>query len=298
MANDHDAPEVLPSTYSDKYIGSPPVAQMDQHRPYDSSTTPAASTLYSESQQPKAWGTGEGYGHDQHQYVATAVTPAQAPSHYAYAEHVPEKKSNRICGLARSTLILLVILGVVVIAAAVGGGVGGTLAVQKAYAQGSSATTSSTTPAPTSSAVATASGEAAQTQSPSSTTSSASGTATSSSFISVPTYGQLALDCPNIDSQQREIKLGQQTWSFTLHCGQDYNGAVDILAMTVYNLDDCLRGCASYNRNSASSNCVGVEFSGNMASEVSANYGNCWLKNSTGKLGSKGNRYVGALLNT
>lgn len=74
-------------------------------------------------------------------------------------------------------------------------------------------------------------------------------------------YGQLSLDCPNLDQTTKKVALGSNTWSFALQCGVDYPGAKnDILAVTVYTLDDCLRSCLSYNRNLGRADCVGVSF--------------------------------------
>lgn len=50
---------------------------------------------------------------------------------WAYAPPSPPEK--KICGLRRTTALLLALLVAVIIAAAVGGGVGGSVAVRDAY---------------------------------------------------------------------------------------------------------------------------------------------------------------------
>lgn len=71
-------------------------------------------------------------------YEGYVATPAPSPP--AVAAAAAEKQvavvapgEKRICGLRRSTLILLVVLAVVIVGAAVGGGVGGSMAVTHAY---------------------------------------------------------------------------------------------------------------------------------------------------------------------
>lgn len=56
------------------------------------------------------------------------VAPHRLP--LAFSPNAPEK---RICGLRRTTFILLVLLALVIVAASVGGGVGGSRAVDGAY---------------------------------------------------------------------------------------------------------------------------------------------------------------------
>lgn len=121
----------------------------------------------------------------------------------------------------------------------------------------------------------------------------------------MPTYSDvsLALNCPDLDDNERDVTAGGTTYKFTLHCGVDYRGTgVDVVAVTAYSLDDCLRSCASYSYWLGSNGCVAVAFDANMASEVDANYGNCWVKNSTGTTysfsGDTANRRIGAIMQT
>lgn len=100
------------------------------------------------------------------------------------------------------------------------------------------------------------------------------------SHIAIPTTGTLSLDCPGLTATQT-IDLGGPEWTFTPQCGVDLNGdGVDILAIVSYSFEDCLMACASYNRNSGTTDCVGVEFSADMAN-IASNFGTCWLKKYT-----------------
>ncbi|KAI0130291.1 hypothetical protein BJ170DRAFT_593803 [Xylariales sp. AK1849] len=202
-------------------------------------------------------------------------------------EHV--KPNEKLCGLARTTLILLVILAIVIIGAAVGGGVGGSLAVQNAKSQASNTGVMLTSSLST--------GVATPTTTLTDTSSAPSTTATS--FVSVPTDNvSLDLDCPNIGGTKRQITLGSDTWTFDMQCGVDYVGAgVDIIVITAYSLDDCLKSCASFNMYAKSNERVGIEFRADLSAQVAVNYGNCWAKNSSGTAYSEiSNLHVGALL--
>ena len=67
---------------------------------------------------------------------------------------------------------------------------------------------------------------------------------------------------------------------FLLQCGLDLvSSGSDILAFTAYSLTDCLRACASLNRNNRDSECKGVVFDADMA-EVARRFGTCVLKRS------------------
>lgn len=54
-------------------------------------------------------------------------------SPHGVAASYPVAPTKKICGLRRTTFVLLALLILVVICAAVGGGVGGSIAVSKAY---------------------------------------------------------------------------------------------------------------------------------------------------------------------
>jgi hypothetical protein len=93
----------------------------------------------------------------------------------------------------------------------------------------------------------------------------------------------LPLDCPGLTGKTQRIELGTQAWEFTPTCGLDYIGTFDLLAIITYKFEDCLRACASYNRNHGSDGCKAVHFEAhNIYKVAEENYGNCWLKNSTG----------------
>ena len=128
-------------------------------------------------------------------------------------------------------------------------------------------------------------------------TASAGGTATSASAFSAPTGVLLELDCPNIDGTNQVIALGDDSWTFEAKCGVDFNGNIDILAIVAYSFRDCMKACASYNRNRGSNDCLAVEFSADMNAIVPNNFGTCFLKSGTGKQNDYGkNTNVGATL--
>jgi hypothetical protein len=109
----------------------------------------------------------------------------------------------------------------------------------------------------------------------------------------------LALDCPAIDGQNQTVILGAQSSTFKVECGVDFLGRVTIMAVTVYSLEDCLRACASYNRNSNSKGCIAVEFGANMTFLEPNDFGTCFLKNGTGTVfnsGSNPNPHAAAVL--
>jgi hypothetical protein len=100
--------------------------------------------------------------------------------------------------------------------------------------------------------------------------------------ISCPTSGTLRLDCPALNGTTQSIFLGQDSWNFKVTCGMDYNGVTDIMAIITYSFKDCMQACASYNRNHKADQCVALHWSALMDQAIPANYGNCWLKTSTG----------------
>jgi hypothetical protein len=78
------------------------------------------------------------------------------------------------------------------------------------------------------------------------------------------------------------VFLSPQQYSFSVKCGIDINGKeVDIMAVVSYSLNDCLMACASYNRNTGSTICKGVEFNADLTTVVPNYFGTCWLKKFT-----------------
>ena len=98
-----------------------------------------------------------------------------------------------------------------------------------------------------------------------------------------PVDGNLPLDCPGLTGKTQRISLGTEAWEFAPTCGLDYIGTFDLLAVLTYRFEDCLRACASYNRNHGKDDCKAIHFEAHNVYQVTeVNYGNCWLKNSTG----------------
>jgi hypothetical protein len=97
--------------------------------------------------------------------------------------------------------------------------------------------------------------------------------------VVAPTTGVLALDCPGIDQTTQFVSLAPNDYAFNTSCGTDINGDnVDIMAVVAYSYYDCLMACASFNRDSDSSGCAGVEFNADMTNVVANYFGTCWLK--------------------
>lgn len=144
-----------------------------------------------------------------------------------------------------------------------------------------SATGVSTTETTTTTATETST---SQTGSPASTSEAvASASPTTSSRISVPTAGLLALDCPGLSGKTTSNTIGNQTLSYDTECGVDNNGqAIDIMTIISYSLRDCLMACSSYNANDATEKCVGVQFHADLTKVVPEFSGNCWLKKKRG----------------
>ncbi|KAK3942115.1 hypothetical protein QBC46DRAFT_352573 [Diplogelasinospora grovesii] len=137
------------------------------------------------------------------------------------------------------------------------------------------------------------------TQGATGTSSATSSTSSSVSGYVPPTNVMLALDCPNLDGQHQTVTLGSQSWTFKMECDMDYLGSVTIVAVTVYALQDCLKACASYNRNLQSNGCIAIEFGANMTFLEPNDFGTCWLKNGTGTVylsGSNPNPHAAAVL--
>lgn len=79
----------------------------------------------------------DGLEHVPHNDFPEAIpTPAaheKGLSEGAWAYAPPSPPEKKICGLRRTTALLLALLVAVIVAAAVGGGVGGSVAVRDAY---------------------------------------------------------------------------------------------------------------------------------------------------------------------
>lgn len=123
------------------------------------------------------------------------------------------------------------------------------------------------------------------------TTSTAPAQGTSSLIPVPPSQGVIDFDCRSLP-QSLDIQLGSQKWSFETSCGTDLVGKnIDILGVISYNHKQCAQACASYNNNLGRNDCVGVAFQADL-SVVGPNYGNCFLKNSTGTAQTKTNTQV------
>ncbi|KAF8867385.1 hypothetical protein BDZ45DRAFT_734650 [Acephala macrosclerotiorum] len=252
----------------------------------------------------------EAYSHSQLE-VVPQQTPLPKPYEYSnhgqlapsydggFAYHDQSQtlvKEKTICGLRTTTFFLVLALILVILAAGIGGGVGGTMAVNNAKNSNKSSSNATMTITTTITALSasTTSGTAA---SSSSSSSSASDTATAR--VTVPTTGTIALSCPSLNNANLAVTL-TNTSTFAVTCGRDFvsaGGDLDILAITVYSIDDCAKACASYNHNWRSNVCVAATFNANL-DQVPINFGTCWLKNGTGTVtSSSSNTIAGLLLN-
>ena len=144
------------------------------------------------------------------------------------------------------------------------------------------------------------------------TAAAATATGTGAAAFPLPTTGRLPLDCPQLTGSRQTIVLGQRAFDFDITCGLDWSsaGGVDVVAVIVYSLRDCLQACASYNRNgdlrsgvsgggigTARERCVAVTFNSDLGESIPLNFGTCWLKNSTASpLPGGPNTYAGAAL--
>ncbi|KAK0644347.1 hypothetical protein B0T16DRAFT_417530 [Cercophora newfieldiana] len=205
----------------------------------------------------------------------------------------PAPAEQRILGLRRNTFILSAALVAVIIAAVIGGGVGGALSVKRAetrcqeYGDPLSRRRSLSkrdsrlgpfrnqgflnSPTATVTVTVVTTGAVGTTILPA--------TATIAERVAVPTSGVLALDCPAVSGTTLGVDMAPDPEvRFALQCGVDLVGSgPDILAFTAYSLTDCLRACASLNRNNGSRECKGAVFSADMAS-IASRFGTCTLK--------------------
>ncbi|KAL3456236.1 hypothetical protein BJX64DRAFT_48207 [Aspergillus heterothallicus] len=184
-----------------------------------------------------------------------------------------QKQEKRICGLRKTTFLIVLLIALLVIGGAVGGGVGGSLANKG----GSQSTTSSSSSPDNSTATA-------------STTSTAS--ETSSAPVTSGTTGMAENPCPGRNSTTYE--LSEDVW-VTLLCNVDWpageeaadgNGTVmDLYNMTVYTFDACLSQCMTYNEaiSGNGSACKAIKYDADLTTALAHGSGNCWLKDRAGK---------------
>ena len=100
--------------------------------------------------------------------------------------------------------------------------------------------------------------------------------------VACPASGIVPLDCPALNGTIQTVSLGQNSWDFRITCGLDYNGVTDIVAVISHSFKDCLQACASYNLNHKADQCIALHFAADLDNSVPINFGNCWLKTSTG----------------
>jgi hypothetical protein len=104
-------------------------------------------------------------------------------------------------------------------------------------------------------------------------------TATMAGRVAVPTAGMLPLDCPRLSGTTVDVDAQAR---FAMQCGVSLAGSgEDILAFTAYTVGDCLRACASLNRNNGTRECRGVVFNADMG-VVEARGGTCRLRREVG----------------
>jgi hypothetical protein len=126
-----------------------------------------------------------------------------------------------------------------------------------------------------------------------STTSTSSTLPISTSLISVPPSGKVVTGCPGLGGTLQRSIVGSTSWNFQIKCQGDFlgrtNAEIDIMAMRAYTFNDCLKACATYNKQKGSNACRAVAFNADL--EYTGN-GNCYIKNGTGNeiiSGSKDN---------
>lgn len=205
-----------------------------------------------------------------------------------------DKDGLRILGLRPATFFLSIALVIVIVIAAVGGGVGGSMAVENAKRAAAASALSESGAASTavSTVTTTVSVRVSGGSTPASeTTPTPTPTPSRSAKVAVPpTQGVIDFDCGKVDPTL-DINLGNRRSSFETMCGQDLIGSgIDILGIIVYNHAHCAQACASYNRNLGRNECVAVSFQADLS--VLSNFGNCFLKNSTGSAQKKSNTQV------
>lgn len=108
-------------------------------------------------------------------------------------------------------------------------------------------------------------------------------------IVDPPTKGKLKLDCPKLDGTKQIVNVRDRSYTFDVECGVDYNGVgLDIAAITTYSLHDCIMACAMYNNKYGSASpCIAAAFNTDLTGSVAANYGTCFIKNSTGQTNQK-----------
>ncbi|CAG8953570.1 hypothetical protein HYFRA_00010028 [Hymenoscyphus fraxineus] len=207
-----------------------------------------------------------------------------------------EKGGKHICGLKLATFLWLLAFAIVILVAGLGLGLGLPMAVnnaKKEAAASASAVAASASAAylkqnasPTSNVPMPTAGQATAGVTSivtSMITASAKPTTTSSGpYTADPSPSTIARDCT---SPKKFTIGGKYENTFSITCNKDFVppsvGFVDIIALTVYSINDCARACASYNRNIGGGNkCIAAAFDANWAA-VGKDAGNCWLKNTT-----------------
>ncbi|AEO64443.1 uncharacterized protein THITE_32223, partial [Thermothielavioides terrestris NRRL 8126] len=110
-------------------------------------------------------------------------------------------------------------------------------------------------------------------------TAEAQGASATEDTIKVPTQGIIDFDCGRISTSRQVVTLGALSWGFDVSCMMDYVGpGIDIVGMTAYTFDDCIRACAMLNNFARNNTCLGVFFNANLTTSLPANHGNCFLK--------------------
>ena len=114
--------------------------------------------------------------------------------------------------------------------------------------------------------------------------------------MSVPTNGIVDdFNCQTATRQTNQKAVSIKTWknqkfdyTFNLTCLTDHRGdskGIDLMGVTAYSLDDCLRSCASANRLHRKSTgrhgedvCVAVSFDADLTRSLEKLTANCFLK--------------------
>ncbi|KFX90948.1 hypothetical protein V490_06170 [Pseudogymnoascus sp. VKM F-3557] len=203
----------------------------------------------------------------------TKVEPTKPPVEYYKQDTVVEDHSaprdGRICGVAKRTFWILLVVAIVIVAAAVGGGVGGSIAAKNANKSEDNQSPSSASPS-TPSATPTSSGDPTSSSTPTSSVTPAE---------PFPTAGVLPLDCPaRNETHYSTVPPGSsKNYTYRIDCDVNYKGA-DLKKTKTNTIDLCIDECAKMSDKNPDKPCGLIVWIGNVTLAVPNTGGNCFLK--------------------
>jgi hypothetical protein len=225
----------------------------------------------------------------------TKVEPTKPPVEYYKQDTVVEDHSaprdGRICGAAKRTFWILLVVAIVIVAAAVGGGVGGSIAAKNANKSEDNQRLVLSNGLELFSCgilhelTSTLSPSSASSSTPSATPTS-SGNPTSSTPTSsitpadpFPTAGVLPLDCPaRNETHYSTVPPGSsKNYTYRIDCDVNYKGA-DLKKTKTNTIDLCIDECAKMSDNNPDKPCGLIVWIGNVTLAVPNTGGNCFLK--------------------